>query len=117
MNSIIDLIIVSGTLTQHTFLELSCDYDLELFTGAPRRGHVPVLLDISPLEYSKVGNGRLWLEKADWASWTSILEDPSEDIMEIDDCSEIWSRTKQSKNEASGKFIPTKNSCHHSKPF
>ena len=33
-----------------------------LFTGTPRRGHVPVLLDISPLEYSKVVNDRMWSE-------------------------------------------------------
>ena len=116
-NSIIDLFIFSGKMTQHTFFELSCNYDVELFTGAPRRGHVPVLLDISPLEYSKVVNSRLWLEKADWTSWTNTLEDLSKDIMEIDDCNEIWSRIKQSISEASDKFFPTKKSYHHSKPF
>ena len=116
-NSINDLIIVSGKLTQHTFFELSCDYDVELFTGAPRRGHVPVLLDVSPLEYFKVVNSRLWLEKVDWTSWASTLEDLSKDVLEIDDFNEIWSRIKQSINEASYKIIPTKKSCHHSKPF
>ena len=78
---------------------------------------MPVLLDISPLEYSKVVNSRLWLEKADWTSWTITLEDLSKDIMEIDDCNEIWSRIKQSISEASDRFIRTKISCHHSKPF
>ena len=58
-NRIIGLIIVSGKLTQHTFFELSGQYDVELFTGAPRRGHVPVLLDISHLESSKVVNDRM----------------------------------------------------------
>ena len=48
-----------------------------------------VLLDISPLEYAKVVNNRLWLEKANWASWTNLLEDLSEGIMEIDDCNDI----------------------------
>ena len=76
-----------------------------------------VLLDISPLEFSKVVNSRLWLEKADWTSWTNTLEDLSKDILEIEDCNEIWSRIKQSINEASDKFIPTIKSCHHSKPF
>ena len=109
MNSIIDSIIVSGKLTQHTFCELSCDYDVELFTGAPGRGHVPVLLDFFPMEYSEAVNDRLWLEKADWASWTSTPEERSEDIMEIDDCKEVWSRIKQSISEASDKFIPNKN--------
>ena len=46
-NTIIDLIIVIGNVTQHIFFELSCDYDVELFTGASRRGHVPVLLSPS----------------------------------------------------------------------
>ena len=90
---------------------------MELFTGATRRSHVPVLLDISPLEYSKVVISRLWLEKIDWTSWTNTLEDLSKHIMEIDDCNEIWSRIKQSISEASDKIIPTENSCHHSKPF
>ena len=65
----------------------------------------------------KVVNSRLWLEKADWTSWTNTLEDLSKDIMEIDDCNEIWSRIKQSISEASDKFFPTKKSCHHSNPF
>ena len=55
-NRITDLIIVSAKLNQHTFFELSCDYDVEMFTGALRRVHMPLLLDISPLEYSKVVN-------------------------------------------------------------
>ena len=83
-NSVNDFIIVSGKMTQHTFFEQSSDYDVELFTGAPRRGHVPVLLDISPLEYSMVVNDRMWSEKADWDIWTKTLEVLSEDIMEID---------------------------------
>ena len=94
-NSINDLIIVSRKLTQHTFFELSCDYDVELFTGAPRRGHVPVLY-ISPLEYCKVVNSRLWLEKVEWTCWTNTIEDLSKGIIEIDDCKDIWSRIKQS---------------------
>ena len=69
---------------------------------------MPVLLDISPLDYSKVGNDRLWLEKPDWTSWTNTLEELSKDIMEIDDCNEIWSRIKQSISEASDKLIRTK---------
>ena len=78
---------------------------------------MPALLEISPLEYCKVVNSRLWLEKADCTSWTNTLEDLIKDIMEIDDCNEIWSRIKHSISEASDKFIPTKKSCHHSKPF
>ena len=90
---------------------------MELSTGAPRRSHMPVLLAISTLEYCKVVNDLLCIEKTDWASWTKTLEELSEDIMEIDDCNEIWSRIKQSINEASDEFIPTKKSCQHSKPF
>ena len=81
---------------------------MELFTGPPQRGHVPVLLAISSLEYCKVVIDRLWIEKVDWANWTKTLEDLSGDIMEIDDCNEIWSMIKQSINEASNEFIPTK---------
>ena len=111
-NSVIVLIIVIEKMTKHTFYEQSCDYDLELFTGAPRRGHVHVLLDVAPLDYSKVVNDRLWLEKVDWASWTKTLEELIQDKMEIDDCNETWSRIKQSISEASDKFIETKSSCH-----
>ena len=104
-------------LGRSRLVELSCDYDVELFTEPPRQGHVPLLLDISPLEYSKVINYRFWLEKADWASWTKTLEQLSEGTPEIDDCNEIWSRIKQSISEASDKFIPTKKIMQSEYPF
>ena len=78
---------------------------MELFTGGPRRGIVPVLLDISPLQYSEVVNDRVWLEKADWASWTKTVEELSEDVMEIN-----------GNHETSHKFIPTKNHANTVSP-
>ena len=71
------------------------------------------------IEFSiiKYGDHTLWIENADRASWTKTLEVLSENKMEIDHFIEIWSRIKQSIGEASGKIIPTKKSCHQSKPF
>ena len=78
---------------------------------------MPVLLYISPLEYSKVIFDRLWLGKVYWASWTNTVEKLSEDIIKIDECNEIWSKIEQSISEASDNLILIKKSGHHSKPF
>ena len=66
---------------------------------------MPVLLYISPLEYSKVIFDRLWLGKVDWASWTNTVEKLSEDKIKIDECNEIWSKIEQSISEASDNLI------------
>ena len=71
--SVIDLCICYGPLFDRCKHYLSTDEFAELFTGAPQRGHVPVIMR---LECSSITEKtkKLWIEKADWVGWTSFVE-------------------------------------------
>ena len=69
---VIDLCICYGPLFDRCKHSLSTDEFAELFTGAPRRGYVPVIMRLersSTTEKTK----KLWIEKADWVGWTSFV--------------------------------------------
>ena len=69
---VIDLCFCYGPLFDRCKHSLSTDEFAELFTGAPRRGYVPVIMRLersSTTEKTK----KLWIEKADWVGWTSFV--------------------------------------------
>ena len=43
-SSVIDLCIVSGRIGTQVGFELTTDANIELFTGAPQRGHIPLIV-------------------------------------------------------------------------
>ena len=82
--SVIDLCICYGPLFDRCKHSLSTDEFAELFTGAPQRGHVPVIMRLersSTTEKTK----KLWIEKADWVRWTSFVEGRIDDLMVVGD--------------------------------
>ena len=68
-HSVIDLIILYGKVADASW-NLFTDADVELFTGAPNRGHIPVFAEWTYINKSKPAIKRPWLDKADWQSWT-----------------------------------------------
>ena len=96
---------------------LSTDEFAELFTGAPQRGHVPVIMRLersSTTEKTK----KLWIEKADWVGCTSFVEGRIDDLMVVgDDPVFLWNEFKNLLHEASLSHIPLKCVSNHSKPF
>ena len=96
---------------------LSSDEFAELFTGAPQRGHVPVIMRLersSTTEKTK----KIWIEKADWVGWTSFVEGRIDDLMVVgDDPVFLWNEFKNLLHEASLGHIPLKCVSNHSKPF
>ena len=73
-SSVIDLIIVSNNLTDK-IEKPKTDEEVELFSGAPFRGHLPIITNISGLSpTNQVRKEKTSLESVDWTAWSSDLE-------------------------------------------
>ena len=65
-SSVIDLCIVKGRIATQVGFELTTDPNVELFTGAPQRGHILLLVKCNLIRTTEEGNTKPWLQKADW---------------------------------------------------
>ena len=119
-SSVIDLCIVSGRFVTQVGFELSTDPNVELFTGAPQRGHIPLLVKCNLSRTTEEGITKTWLQKADWEAWRNALEKSSHASPEAVQCP---SATDQCGTvlvditEATRLAVPYKRSSRHSKPF
>ena len=125
--SIIDLCLVFGALHKDFGSPHLDVRDVhELFTGAPLRGHLPVVNTIINREHdvsSKV-NTVFNYDEADWAAWKSELDSACGlKLLEIDfslsapSCASLLSYFQSSLLKACENHIPTKKCCSHSKPY
>ena len=71
--SIIDLFIVTDSTTSWNF-SLYTDTEVELLTGYPNRGHVPVFVAFDITIKSSNRKTKSDLENADWDRWRVALE-------------------------------------------
>ena len=72
-SSVIDLCIVSGRITTQVGFELTTDPNIELFTGAPQRGHILLIVKCNLSRTTEEGNTKPWLQKADWEAFYKSL--------------------------------------------
>ena len=87
-----------------------------LFTGAPARGHVPVL--------SSIGNTRARNQRtqvynyrdADWKKWKHHVECCLQSC-DSEDPNDMFQQLLSFIKEASDLYIPKKTVCRHSKPY
>ena len=119
--SFIDLMIVSKNLV--TKVE-SCftDEDVELFSGAPLRGHVPLIMKIRKNNRTDtIVTEKLDLNSVDWSAWTEDLEkeidNDSEEIANYEDPAELWRYIDRVINKITLKHCQIKKSTRHSKPY
>ena len=122
--SIIDLTLSYGEITP--FLSTPWTENCySLFTGAPRRGHLPVFQTLE-VQCSKRSKARevLDYDAADWDGWCSEMEsiffsklDEQNQLPELGDPSELFNFFLEKLKLCNEKFIPKKSVCHHSKPF
>ena len=75
-SSVIDLIICCGSICDIPHRS-SVDKDVELFSGAPNRGHIPVTVEFESVSEAKTTKSKPWIEKADWDNWSLFLEQNS----------------------------------------
>lgn len=119
--SVIDLIIADGPIVKdmgHQWVERDC----ELFTGAPSRGHYPVLHSL----YNAKGHQNVkhkctdW-KRADWKNWASEVEANLWGLQLIpnilDNGQKLWEEFLQIMKEANKKHVPLKTISVHSKPY
>ena len=85
-SSVIDLCIVKGQIATQEGFELTTDPKVELFTGAPQRGHTPLIVKCNLSRTTEEGNTKPWLQKADWEAWQNVLEKSSHASLEAAQC-------------------------------
>ena len=121
-NSLIDLFIISNNLADKV---VSCktDESIELNSGAPRRGHVPVILEI--IKNNSTSNTqikeKLDIDKLDWDNWTASIEESlevSEDIFRsMNNPYTLWNQLNEIITKATDLHGKYKKSCEYSKPY
>ena len=119
-SSVIDLCIVSGRIATQVGFELTTDPIIELFTGAPQRGHIPLIVKCNLSRSTEEENTKPWLQKADWEAWQNVLEESSHASIEAVQRAKAidqWGSVLFDISEATGSAIPYKRSSRHSKPF
>ena len=112
---VIDLIICCGSICDIPHRS-SVDKDVELFSGAPNRGHIPVTVEFESESEAITTKSKPWVEKADWDNWSLFLEQNSYTVPS-NQADELWIFTKSLIAHASQYFIPSKTVSKHSKPF
>ena len=85
-STVIDLCIVSGRIATQVGFELTTDPNVELFTGAPQHGHIPLIVKCNLSRTTEEGNTKPWLQKADWGAWQNVVEKPSHAALEAVQC-------------------------------
>ncbi|KAL5250215.1 hypothetical protein ACHWQZ_G016070 [Mnemiopsis leidyi] len=119
--SVIDLLLADGPIIkdigQH-WVEKDC----ELFTGAPARGHYPVLHSLSKATLHQGARLKCtdW-KNADWKNWNDVVEANLWGLQLIpglmQDGRKLWKEMLNIIHEANQNFIPLKTICIHSKPY
>ena len=115
-SSVVDLCIVSGRIATQVGFELKTDPNVELFTGAPQHGHIPLIVKCNLGRTTEEGNTKQWVQKADW----EVLEKPSHaslEAVQFPSATDQLASVLVDITEATRLAIPYKRSSRHSKPF
>ena len=124
--SIIDLCLVFGPLHMDMGTPQVDSRDVhELFTGAPLRGHLPVINTIrNKHSQTKKVNTTFNYDEADWRSWRAELDlifgnklHEIESSTAMPSCASLVAFFQSSVLKACNNHIPTKKCCIHSKPY
>ena len=120
-SSFIDLIIASNNVIDQ-LKPCTTDNTTELFSGAPRRGHVPLLTSLmgSRLSPTKVTE-KLDIQSINWEEWSAELEnlirENLENISRTEDPEKLWEIAEKAIEETNSKHAKMKRSSRHSRPY
>ena len=120
-SSYIDLMIISINLS-NKIISVKTDAMVELFTGAPLRGHVPVIVSITnsvaPVQPPRE---RMCIKNMNWSEWSqdieSAVEDSREYLNSIEDPQILLQFIDNTMNSATEKYGTKKIISCHSKPY
>ena len=121
-SSIIDLNIISNNLAE-SISSCKTDEEVELYSGAPNRGHFPLITELTTS-----GNctnspviEKLDIDKMKWDDWTQHIEQKILENSPVfstgDDPYTIWNSLNEILTQATDKFCPSKKSSVHSRPY
>ena len=121
-SSNIDLIIASQNVAKKI---KSCTTDelVHLYSGAPKRGHVPVITEIESSNKQKTttATAKLDVSAVNWDQWKQELENQlktdSSDILKHKNPMKLWDYFVEKIDDVTKKHGVMKKSCCHSKPF
>lgn len=118
-SSVIDLCIAAGAVTSKLGIP-RVNEAVELFSGAPVRGHFPVLNTIQVGRLKKTETRRLDFFNCDWEKWHDNLElrirVHKEEWNEMT-TRELWESLLTSLKDTNDACIPIKKVSSHSKPY
>ena len=121
-NSYIDLNIISNSLAE-TVTNCDTDEEVELFSGAPLRGHVPLITEmiLTSEQATHPVVIKLDISKMQWTNWTDQIENRIDEIKEEIEAEEnpytLWNCLNEIITQATDMFCTTKKSSIHSKPY
>lgn len=120
--SYIDFSIISNNIAD---MVNSCKTDdsVELFSGAPTRGHVPLLTELQTRTQSqpKQCSEKLDVSKINWESWTQSIESEIEENQEHIEAEEnpyaLWTKLNGIITKATDNHGANKKCSQYSKPY
>ena len=115
-SSCIDLAITSNSIIDR-FSDCYTDDHVLLYSGAPLRGHVPLLCGIRSNRYTKSESTSVDLNSMNWSLWSAILDQSLRDTTFPKDANEAWNCFIASIRDATKKSSCTKTVSDHSKPY
>ena len=121
-SSKIDLLLCNKSTTDNIKVQVVDDV-YHLGSGAPSRGHLPVITVVKTREEGKSAPKKSVLDfkRADWDLWTESAEEMchknTEDLSNATTADELWQIIGKTISEANEKAIPRKTVCKYSKPF
>ena len=123
--SFIDLVIISNN-TKIEKLSCETDNEVELYSGAPMRGHLPVITKLQSSSVRRPSTDQeyketLNIDKVNWENWKNDLECKVEEkrnyIETENDPHELWKFTNETIQSITLKHAEKKISTPHSKPY
>ena len=125
-SSCIDFVIVSNNLSDK-IVSIKTDDEIELFSGAPRMGHIPVIFNIDKenTSSSKTNSNhftvKLDIDKVNWDNWSSQIEQKIEDNLTIfeneEDPDKLWKEINNIMLESTKTHGGLKRTSRFSKPY
>lgn len=120
-SSQIDLNIISNNLAESVDTCITND-EVELFSGAPTRGHVPLLTEIliSSDNTNHPVIEKLDINKMQWDSWTKFIEEKIEESVDLEldnNPYTMWNGLNHIITQATDTYCQRKKCSKHSKPY
>ena len=113
-NSVINLCILQGRISNSNNISLITDDEAELFIGAPLKGHIPVVITLHRNVKRIQTNTKPWFKKGDWESWSQALSPGFDRNNSIQvGRSHAWDTINEAIHTATREHIPTKKDCTH----